>query len=213
MIKKSMERARETARFTPEEKRTQSILLGLMCVGLIYNSYSTLTCECAQNRVAGMFVQSTDMWLSLTMNKIGIYFPKEIPFFFVMRKQNTIALIYALINLALIAAAIIGVPHGRQLLRNFLVVTTIYLNLRFDVDSGEVTKIAKCSLDNAIMIIGVIAGMHFMEAKEHGNREKFARRSKNITLAQIAERRKTGRTEENLFVTPQETTKKHLENI
>ena len=118
-----------------------------------------------------------------------------------------------MINLALIAAAIIGVPYGRQVLRNFLVVTTIYLNLRFDVDTGEVVKITQCCLNNAVMIIGVIAGMHFMEAKEHGNKEKYARRSKNITLAQISERRKKGRTEENLFVTPQETTKKHLENI
>ena len=189
LIKTSMDRARETARFSTEETRTQSALLGMMCIGLIYNSYSILTSECAQNKVAGKFVQSTDMWLSLIMNKIGIYFPKEIPFFFVMRKQDTIAYVYALINLALIAAAIIGVPYGRQTLRNFLVITTIYLNLRFDVDSGEVIKIPKCCLDNSIMIIGVIAGMHFMEAQEHGNREKFARRSKNITLAQIAERR------------------------
>ena len=113
LIKNSMERARETARFTPEENRMQSGLLALMCIGLIYNCYSALTCECTQNRRASQFVDSTEMWLTLAIKNLGIYFPKEIPFFFVMRNQNALAYAYALITLILIAVAIIGLPHGR----------------------------------------------------------------------------------------------------
>ena len=123
-----------------------------------------------------------------------------------------LAYIYALITLVLIALAVIGVPNGRKALRYYLTVTTVYLNLRFDVDSGEIAKVSQCCLENTVMILAVIAGMHFMEAKELGNQEKSARRAKNITLAQIAYSRKSGK-EEGLFVTPQETTRKHLENI
>ena len=86
----------------------------------------------------------------------------------------------------LIAVSIMGIPYGRQALRYFLVATTIYLNLSFDVESGGVAKISQCRLENIVMIIGVIAGMHLMEANELSNKEKYARRSKNIALAQIA---------------------------
>ena len=135
------------------------------------------------------------------MNNAGSYFPKEVPFFFVLRRQNTIAFVYALIQLALVAIAIVGVPYGKQTLRNFLVVTTIYLNLRFDAESFDIAKMNPYMLDNIVMIIGVIAGLHFMEAKELSNQEKFARRAKIITLAQIAKALKKGG-KENMFVTP-----------
>ena len=213
LIKKSMERARETAKFTPEENRKQSALLTMMCAGLIWNSYSALTCDSTKNWRATQIVNSTDMWLSLAINNLGIYFPKHIPFFFVMRNQNVLAYAYALITLVLIALAVIGVPQSRKALRYYLTVTTVYLNLRFDVDSGEIVKVSQCCLENTVMILAVIAGMHFLEAKELGNQEKSARRAKNITLAQIAYGKKSGAKEEGLFVTPQETTRKHLENI
>ena len=45
-----------------------------------------------------------------------------------------LAYIYAVITLVLIALAVIGVPNGRKALRYYLTVTTVYLNLRFDVD-------------------------------------------------------------------------------
>lgn len=54
------------------------------------------------------------------------------------------------------------------------------------------------------MTLGVVAGMHFMEASELNNQNKAARRTKNFIMAQIAQKRKIG--EEAIFVTPQEQT-------
>lgn len=115
--------------------------MALMCSGIIYNAYAALKCECAQNWLASEFVKSTDMWLSLVMNHVGIYFPKDIPLFAVMRNQDKIVSIYAQITLALIAAGIIGLPYCRLILRTFLVVSAIFLNLRFDVNTVKMVMI------------------------------------------------------------------------
>jgi len=139
----------------------QSMMLTLMCVGLIYSAYAALTCECAQNYLAGEFVESTDMWLSLIMNRFGIYFPKEIPFLFVMRNQNMIVIVYAIVMLALIGAAVARLPGSKFALRSFLVTSAMFLNVRFDV-SGWVVKIDPWKLENLVMTMAIIAGIHYM---------------------------------------------------
>ena len=137
------------------------MMLTLMCVGLIYSAYAALTCECAQNYLAGEFVESTDMWLSLIMNRFGIYFPKEIPFLFVMRNQNMIVIVYAIVMLALIGAAVARLPGSKFALRSFLVTSAMFLNVRFDV-SGWVVKIDPWKLENLVMTMAIIAGIHYM---------------------------------------------------
>ena len=137
------------------------MMLTLMCVGLIYSAYAALTCECAQNYLAGEFVESTDMWLSLIMNRFGIYFPKEIPFLFVMRNQNMIVIVYAIAMLALIGAAVARLPGSKFALRSFLVTSAMFLNVRFDV-SGWVIKIDPWKLENLVMTMAIIAGIHYM---------------------------------------------------
>lgn len=137
------------------------MMLTLMCVGLIYSAYAALTCECAQNYLAGEFVESTDMWLSLIMNRFGIYFPKEIPFLFVMRNQNMIVIVYAIAMLALIGAAVARLPGSKFALRSFLVTSAMFLNVRFDV-SGWVVKIDPWKLENLVMTMAIIAGIHYM---------------------------------------------------
>ena len=137
------------------------MMLTLMCVGLIYSAYAALTCECAQNYLAGEFVESTDMWLSLIMNRFGIYFPKEIPFLFVMRNQNMIVIVYAIVMLALIGAAVARLPGSKFALRSFLVTSAMFLNVRFDV-SGWVIKIDPWKLENLVMTMAIIAGIHYM---------------------------------------------------
>ena len=139
----------------------QSLMMTLMCVGLIYTAYAALTCECAQNYLAGEFVQSTDMWLSLIMSRLGIYFPKEIPFLFVMRNQNMIVIVYAIAMLALIGAAVARLPGSKFALRSFLVTSAMFLNVRFDV-SGWVIKIDPWKLENLVMTMAIIAGIHYM---------------------------------------------------
>ena len=134
----------------------------LMCVGLIYTAYAALTCECAQNYLAGEFVQSTDMWLSLIMSRLGIYFPKEIPFLFVMRNQNMIVIVYACVMLALIGAAVARLPGSKFILRSFLVISAMFLNVRLDVNTGWMVKIDPWKLENLIMTMIILAGIHYM---------------------------------------------------
>ena len=134
----------------------------LMCVGLIYTAYAALTCECAQNYLAGEFVQSTDMWLSLIMSRLGIYFPKEIPFLFVMRNQNMIVIVYACVMLALIGAAVARLPGSKFILRSFLVISAMFLNVRLDVNTGWMVKIDPWKLENLVMTMIILAGIHYM---------------------------------------------------
>ena len=140
----------------------QSLMMTLMCVGLIYTAYAALTCECAQNYLAGEFVQSTDMWLSLIMSRLGIYFPKEIPFLFVMRNQNMIVIVYACVMLALIGAAVARLPGSKFILRCFLVISAMFLNVRLDVNTGWMVKIDPWKLENLVMTMIILAGIHYM---------------------------------------------------
>ena len=189
---------------SPVEAKKHSGFLMLMCVGLIYSAYAVLTCECAQNWLASEFVKSTDMWLSLIMNKVGIYFPKEIPFLFVTRNQNTIVIVYAIVTLAIIAAAVARLPGSKFVLRSFLVISAMFLNVRFDVNSGWMVKIDPWKLENLIMTMVILAGIHFMAASEESNKYLAGKKAKNIALAQIAKRKEEGQGDENLFLTPQE---------
>ena len=140
----------------------QSLMITLMCVGLIYTAYAVLTCECAQNYLAGEIVQSTDMWLSLIMSRLGIYFPKEIPFLFVMRNQNMIVVAYACVMLALIGAAVARLPGSKFMLRSFLVISAMFLNVRLDANTGWMVKIDPWKLENLIMTMVILAGIHYM---------------------------------------------------
>ena len=158
-------------------------MMMLICVGLIYTAYAVLTCECAQNWLAGEVVKSTDMWLSLVMNRLGIYFPKEIPFLFVMRNQNTIVTIYAVVMLAIIGAAVFRLPGSKLVLRCFLVVSAMFLNVCFDVNSGWMVKIDPWKLENLIMTLAILAGIHFMAAHEESNKYAAGQKAKNIMLA------------------------------
>ena len=142
------------------------MMMTLMSVGLIYTCYALLTCECAQNMMAGEFVKSTDSWLLLVSNKLGIYLPKELPFLFVMRNQNIFVVLYALTMLGFIGAAIARLPGSKTAFKYWLVVSAMFLNVRFDTDSGMVVKIDPWKLENLIMTITVLAGIHYMEDQE-----------------------------------------------
>ena len=67
--------------------------------------------------------------------------PKELPFLFVMRNQNLIVVLYALTMLAVIGAAIFRLPGSKPALKYWLVVSAMFLNIRFDTDSGMIVKI------------------------------------------------------------------------
>ena len=138
----------------------------LITVGLIYSSYALLTCQCAQEMMGGEFVKSTDSWLSLISNKLGVFLPKELPFLFVMRNQNLIVVLYALTMLTVIGAAILRLPGSKFALKYWLVVSAMFLNIRFDADSGMIVKIDPWKLQNLIMTVGVLAGVHYMEDQE-----------------------------------------------
>ena len=87
------------------------------------------------------------MWLSLFMNQAGIYIPKDSLFLYVMRKQDDLVAYYAWLILIFVAAAIIEIPFSKQALRYFVVVTTMFLNLRFDVNTGMPVKIDEWKID------------------------------------------------------------------
>lgn len=144
------------------------------------------------------------MWLSLIMNRLGIYFPKEMPFLFVMRNQNTIVTVYAIVTLVIIAAAVARLPGSKFVLRSFLIISAMFLNVRFDVNSGWAVKVDPWKLENLIMTLAILAGIHFMSASEESNKHLAGKKAKNIMLAQIAKRKQQGQDDDNLFLTPQE---------
>ena len=87
------------------------------------------------------------MWLSLFMNRAGIYFPKETLFLYVMRNQDDLVAYYAWLILILVAAAIVDIPFSKFALRSFIVISTMFLNLRFDVNTGMPAKIDEWKMD------------------------------------------------------------------
>ena len=113
--------------------------------------------------MGGEFVKSTDSWLSLISNKLGIYLPRELPFLFVMRNQNIIVILYALTMLGVIGAAIARLPGSKTAFKYWLVVSAMFLNVRFDTDTGMIVKIDPWKVENLIMTIAILAGIHFME--------------------------------------------------
>ena len=68
--------------------------------------------------------------------------------------------------LGIIGAAIARLPGSKQTLKYWLVVSAMFLNVRFDADNGFIVKIDPWKVENLIMTIAVLAGIHFMEDQE-----------------------------------------------
>ena len=65
--------------------------------------------------------------------------------------------------LGFIGAAIARLPGSKTAFKYWLVVSAMFLNVRFDTDSGMIVKIDPWKLENLIMTIAILAGIHFME--------------------------------------------------
>lgn len=85
------------------------------------------------------------------------------PFLFVMRNQNLLVVLYALTTLGFIGAAIARIPGSKSFLKYWLVASAMFLNVRFDTDTGFIVKIDPWQVENLVMTIAILAGIHFME--------------------------------------------------
>ena len=77
-----------------------------------------------------------------------------------------LVVLYALTTLGFIGAAIARLPGSKPTLKYWLVVSAMFLNVRFDADTGFIVKIDPWKVENLIMTIAVLAGVHFMEDQE-----------------------------------------------
>ena len=83
-----------------------------------------------------------------------------------MRNQHSIVWLYAWLNIAIVAAAVADLPFCKKILSTYLIISTMFLNLRFDASSGAVSAIDTWKLDQITLTICVVAGLHFMKANE-----------------------------------------------
>ena len=77
-----------------------------------------------------------------------------------------LVVLYALTTLGFIGAAIARLPGSKPTLKYWLVVSAMFLNVRFDADTGFIVKIDPWKVENLIMTIAILAGVHFMEDQE-----------------------------------------------